>query len=159
MYKKLVLISLFLLSGCSGIGKSEFNCSGVPDGTVCKSARDVYFGNYQRGGETDIDSEEYARDPNGRKKKKNRNNKTRDSRNDFVIDTYIRPNLPDKPVPVRTPAKVMKIWIAPWEDRDSGAFFQPGFVYTEVEPRRWVPGMPSGASTGGRVFQPLNNKP
>ena len=42
----------------------------------------------------------------------------------------------------RLPAKVMRIWIAPWED-SRGDLHAPGYLYTEVEPRRWSVGGPA----------------
>jgi conjugal transfer pilus assembly protein TraV len=45
----------------------------------------------------------------------------------------------DDPTPIRTPAQVMRIWIAPWEDSD-GDLMVSGYVYTELEPRRWMIG-------------------
>jgi hypothetical protein len=40
-------------------------------------------------------------------------------------------------VPLRTPARVMRIWIAPWED-SRGDLHAPGYLYTEIDPRRWA---------------------
>ena len=40
-------------------------------------------------------------------------------------------------VPRRAPARVMRIWIAPWED-SRGDLHAPGYIYTEIEPRRWT---------------------
>jgi len=40
-------------------------------------------------------------------------------------------------VPRRAPARVMRIWIAPWED-SRGDLHAPGYLYTEIEPRRWT---------------------
>jgi hypothetical protein len=31
----------------------------------------------------------------------------------------------------------MRIWIAPWED-SRGDLHAPGYLYTEIEPRRWA---------------------
>ena len=51
----------------------------------------------------------------------------------------------------------MRIWIASWEDAASGALMAPGYVYTEIEPRRWVIGKPeSAARATNRLFQPLD---
>jgi hypothetical protein len=41
--------------------------------------------------------------------------------------------------PLRSPARVMRIWIAPWED-SRGDLHAPGYLYTEIDPRRWTPG-------------------
>lgn len=54
-----------------------------------------------------------------------------------VVSTFVTPRLPDPPVPVRTPAQVMRVWIAPWEDTD-GDLVVTGYVYTEIRPRRSV---------------------
>lgn len=73
---------------------------------------------------------------------------------DEVIDNYVTPALPDSPVPIRTPAQVMRIWVAPYVDT-SGDLIAPGFVYTEVEPRRWIyPG--DEGSRNAKDFNPLN---
>ena len=39
-------------------------------------------------------------------------------------------------IPVRTPATVMRIWIAPWIDKNDDLHL-PSHLYTEVEPRKW----------------------
>lgn len=44
--------------------------------------------------------------------------------------------------PLRAPAKVLRIWLAPWEDT-RGDLHLAGFVYSEVEGRRWRVGQPS----------------
>lgn len=56
-----------------------------------------------------------------------------------VVDTYVAPRLPDQPIPIRTPAEVMRIWVAPWEDTN-GDLITSGYIYTEIEPKRWVIG-------------------
>lgn len=42
----------------------------------------------------------------------------------------------DRPMPIRSQAKVMRIWIAPWED-SVGDLNASGYIYTELEARRW----------------------
>ncbi len=72
---------------------------------------------------------------------------------DEIIGSYVSPALPDHPVPIRTPAQVMRIWVGPYVDT-MGDLIAPGFVYTEVEARRWIyPG--SEGAAGGRMFTPL----
>jgi len=41
------------------------------------------------------------------------------------------------PLPLRLPAQVMRIWLAPWED-DRGDLHASGYVYTEIVPRTWT---------------------
>ena len=52
------------------------------------------------------------------------------------------PPRPEGPVPLRLPAQVMRVWIAPWED-SRGDLHAPGYLYTEIEPRRWSLGAPA----------------
>lgn len=55
-------------------------------------------------------------------------------------------------LPLRTPAKVLRVWIAPWED-DAGRLHVPGYTYAEIEPRRWSIGGSEPSSTAR--LQPL----
>jgi conjugal transfer pilus assembly protein TraV len=41
-----------------------------------------------------------------------------------------------QPLPIRTQPVVMRIWVAPWED-DAGDLHADGYIYTEIEERRW----------------------
>lgn len=52
------------------------------------------------------------------------------------------PYLDDGAVPIRTPSQTMRIWIAPWED-ERGNLQITSRIYTEIEPRRWVVGLPA----------------
>ena len=56
-------------------------------------------------------------------------------------------------VPLRSPARVMRIWIAPWED-SRGDLHAPGYLYTEIEPRRWALGAPAEAERA-TLIRPL----
>lgn len=49
------------------------------------------------------------------------------------------------PLPIRTQAVVMRIAVDPWED-ENGDLYVPGFIYTEIEPRRWEIGARAGSS-------------
>jgi conjugal transfer pilus assembly protein TraV len=54
--------------------------------------------------------------------------------------------------PLRTQSQVMRIWIAPWQDKQDDLMIS-GYIYTEIEPRKWIYGLPS---EGGRsLFTPL----
>lgn len=153
-----VTMTLATLAGCSSlnIGKSEFSCPGMPDGVQCMSTRDVYAATddgqplLTMAGDTGETRQEalgvqatpgpaYIPDP------------ARDP-----VGAYVAPRLPDKPVPVRTPAEVMRIWVAPWEDTN-GDLNVSGYLYTEIEPRRWVLGDPAPSSNP--VLSPLTVRP
>lgn len=40
------------------------------------------------------------------------------------------------PIPLRVPAQVMRIWLAPWEDENAD-LHASGYVFTEITPRTW----------------------
>jgi conjugal transfer pilus assembly protein TraV len=149
-----VSLALLLLSGCSAfsIGEEEYSCSGMPKGVQCMSARDVYdstnHGNVPRPIKPD-DIEVKAQE--GGKGASNFWVKS-SGFSDSVIDNYVAPRLPDRPIPIRTPAQVMRIWVAPWED-SNGDFIVTGYVYTEIEPRRWVMG--DGTPQSEPILRPL----
>ncbi len=71
---------------------------------------------------------------------------------DEIVQNFVTPRLPYSPVPVRSPAMVMRIWVAPYEDRN-GDLNAPGYVYTEVEARRWI--TPSSNTSWQTHFTPL----
>lgn len=79
--------------------------------------------------------------------------KTLEVNDDEIINNYVAPALPSDPVPIRTPAQIMRIWVAPYVDTN-GDLSAPGFVYTEIEPRRWIyPGDETGGNS--KMFAPL----
>ncbi|MDT4866639.1 Type IV conjugative transfer system lipoprotein (TraV) [compost metagenome] len=60
------------------------------------------------------------------------------------------------PLPIRTQAVVMRIAVAPWED-ENGDLNIPGFIYTEIEPRRWEIG--ARQPVVSPTLRPLTVKP
>ena len=56
----------------------------------------------------------------------------------------------------REPARVMRIFVTPWED-EVGDLHLGGFLLTEIEPRRWTVG--ARAPTGDNTFRLLGNSP
>jgi len=126
MLKSLFIVLVLLLSGCA-IGSSDYGCKGVPEGATCLSATDVY----QATEYTDHVGPDMSGDS----------------------PTYLPPTDPlqhqaasalrqldlSEPIPIRTPEKVMRIWVAPWEDLQ-GNLHMPNYIYAEIEQRRWVVG-------------------
>lgn len=145
---------LLVLSGCSSfnIGSDEYGCPGMPSGVQCMSARDVYSatndGNVPRPMKPEEVKAKAEADGGGSSDVSVSSSNSGDS----VIDNYVAPRLPDRPIPIRTPAQVMRIWVAPWEDTN-GDLIVTGYVYTEIEPRRWVIG--GGAPQSEPVLRPL----
>lgn len=169
------------LNGCAylNVGEEEFSCSGMPDSVFCRSARDVYEatndgsvpsrigpdGAYNEDCEDCVRSEGrnfnfgYEAEEEAERQAAAAGNVANGSRpgayggGDEVVDNFVTPRLPDKPVPIRTPAVVMRIWIAPWVD-DNDDLIAPGYVYTEIEPRKWIYSTTANAVDNSK-FEPL----
>lgn len=122
------LTGVLILTGCA-IGKSEFTCSGIPEGVSCLSASEVYEASKHTDGPVTGNPENQdqpeqerqgAADPGPR-------------------PLAMVPEIIDGALPLRTPSRVMRIWIAPWEAEDSDLHLTK-LIYTEIEPRRWTIG-------------------
>jgi len=126
------------LTGCASIGSDDFACPGIPSGVKCMSTRDVY----EQGSKQSV-SLLSSQTSNAHVSSEGTNR---------VLENYVTARLEDRPIPVRTPALVMRIWIATWQD-NNGDLIAPGYLYTEVESRKWVTG---GETTNVNLnFNPL----
>lgn len=180
LVKQLALVaSITAVTGCSslGVGDSEFSCSGLPEKGPCQSARDIYEANANGGGYeshqgnttqprgeiVSYDKSVPMRGPVTKEERLSgdypRTTSTHypdTSRVDTIVrkveDRYVAPRTPDKPVPVRTPAQVMRIWIAPWEDKTENLRVS-SYVFTEIEKRKWMYDMRGVAR--GQTIKPL----
>lgn len=143
--KKLLALSLSaaLLNGCTSLGEEDYACDGTQEDPRCVSTTEVY--------ELSLDGKPVTKERVQQHRLKGGTDAI-EPLADPVIRDFVSPQLPNRPVPVRTPATVMRIWFSAWED-ESGALFAPGLVYNEVEPRRWVIGRPLD-DTGGRLVIP-----
>lgn len=152
-----------LATGCASalsIGSPKYACSGLPEGAACQSTRDIYEATHDGNVPLKLDPSE----DQSKKKRNSKNNKNAEPAesgeaigegravSDPVVDNYVAPRLPDRPIPIRTPAEVMRIWVAPWEDVN-GDLVTNGYIYTEIEPRRWVIGQQGAAEP--TVLKPL----
>lgn len=153
--RMVAVASVVFMSGCSSIGASDYGCSGMPVGVGCTPSRELY--QQTNGGATPVQNAEKKSEE--KRKLKNSESSKSDGTGvvtDRVIDTFVTPQLPDEPVPIRTPSVVMRIWVGTWEDSESGALMAPGYVYSEIEPRRWVIGKPeSAARASSQAYKPL----
>ena len=141
----LLLLTVHLgLSGCAVFdavsGSDSFGCAGMPEGVQCLSAREVYQatettdtvrGGGQRQEKTPV--EPSGASPAGER-----------------IQGPAPALRVSNPLPIRTQSQVMRVWIAPWEDAH-GDLHAPGYVYTEVVPRRWSLGEPATATATQRI--------
>lgn len=133
------------ITGCSflQIGESEYSCKGMPDGVTCMSARDVYQmtenENFRKQIEEDAALQK-AKEEGG--KDTQENIEVASTPKVVSGERYVIPRPARDPVPIRTQATVMRIWVAPWES-EVGDLNVPGYIYTEIEPRRWEIGTPA----------------
>ena len=163
------------LAGCGAVpGAESYGCGGLPEGVSCMSAREVYklTGDGKPvialpGQPTALDTAPAAAGPTAGSSAGTTGSTSPASA------TFPRPPLPAtgrvqtialRPedagaadiVPLRTPSRVLRVWIAPWEDT-SGRLHVPGYTYAEIEPRRWSIG--EAAATGGLQLKPLTQPP
>jgi conjugal transfer pilus assembly protein TraV len=145
---------LLVLSGCSSlnIGSDEYSCPGMPSGVQCMSARDVYAATNDGNVPRPMKPEEVGAKAEASGGGSSDVSVNSSNSGDSVIDNYVAPRLPDLPIPIRTPAQVMRIWVAPWEDTN-GDLIVTGYIYTEIEQRRWVIG--DGTPQSEPVLRPL----
>ncbi len=144
-----LIAMLCMLSACSSlnIGKSEYSCSGIPKGVRCMSAREVYEAMHR--GDLSMSVKHAAPSSSRQTDKKactdcptppflqvmteiSQAEKT-------AITQALNTFQPIQPTALRTPSQIMRIWFAPWEDTQ-GDLIDTGYLYTEIEPRRWVMG-------------------
>ncbi|UYM15921.1 TraV family lipoprotein [Endozoicomonas euniceicola] len=112
--------SALLLSGCAllGVGEAEYACP-EPGKGVCKSTRQVYR-------DTDLSTIEPITPPQP-------TTMTRAEPDLSVVTPESTPN--------RLPAQILRIWIAPWVDKQ-GNWHSGGVVMTDIYPREWQSAIP-----------------
>lgn len=136
------IAAFILVSGCSAMGKTDFSCSGPTPGVGCLPSTEVY---------------EITDDPELQAAVTAALEAAAASEEEYdprVIVEHIRathrPTVEvtkpmaepvKQPLPVLKPAHVIRIWIDPWVDQ-KGDLHMPGYVFTEITPRRWSLGEP-----------------
>lgn len=164
-YVTAIMISM-LLGGCastmSGLdGGSQFSCK-APDGVTCTSLSGVY-------------ANAVANNlPTLQKTEKHRNGEKPSYWRQTIVG-----RVPTSGEPIRAQPKILRIWIAPWEDSE-GDLHDQSYIYVVADPGRWMiehtqkrvadryrptfiraeagqgaqkPANPSTQSTDGLVFQ------
>jgi conjugal transfer pilus assembly protein TraV len=138
-----------LLAGCSSmfnpVGDSNFSCPGMPQGITCKTPAAVYKSTNGQLPEVESDL------PMGSAGSERGSNLVQQSQLPGIKVNNVRTaaEIANSPSPVRAPAQIMRVWIAPWVDKNDNLNY-PGVIYTEITPRKWVVGM-SEAVGGGMV--------
>lgn len=149
-----ILLSTSALTGCSNmlnVGESEYACKGMPNGVTCMSAKDVYTATEGENYKTQLKQEQEAAAGHGAGKA----SAVPETRVLYAegADNAPMPMRARNPIPIRTQAVVMRIAIDPWED-DNGDLIVPGYIYTEIEPRRWEIG--TRQATASPTLRPLS---
>ena len=152
MPRKLLLFSVMLLTGCATMGESDYACKGRPGKPLCRSTTEIYERTHNQEALIRIEHEESEAKPSIK-------SSMREIYQSKVSDTETlipQPTIPvEDTLPIRTPAKVMRIWIAPWEDEE-GDLIASGYIYTEIESRRWQIGIDK-VNSNFRTLEPLKS--
>ena len=125
------------LASCS----TQYGCKGLPEDPACLSAVEAYQIT-DKSNTTFRPSQKNS--PTAEKQGETTPSSASGSASTLVGTDNRRthsaplPKIED-PTPIRTPSKVMRIWVAPWEDSD-GDLNVSGYLFTELEPRRWMVG-------------------
>ncbi|NBA95295.1 type IV conjugative transfer system lipoprotein TraV [Pseudomonas sp. R5(2019)] len=141
-FAALLSVATTILSGCSS-ASSDYACKGLAEGVNCVSARDVYQMTDDPNFQTQLQKENAAK---ARKKAGDDGASDDQTEGGTVVlrevpgEQYVTPRPARNPLPIRTPATVMRIGFAPWED-EKGDLNVPGYIYTEIAPRRWEVGV------------------
>ncbi|OAI06842.1 conjugal transfer protein TraV [Methylomonas methanica] len=116
----LSVLLIAITTGCA----TDYGCKGMPDEPSCLSTTQAY----------QVTNTAITEAPP-------ENNPSSESTSAPAIVPPLQQPVPkiEDPTPIRTPSQVMRIWIAPWEDAD-GDLMVSNYVYTELEPRRWMVG-------------------
>lgn len=138
MIKQIILVGALaaLTTGCTNllnVGSSEYACKGMPNGVTCMSAKDVYSATEGDDYKTKLKQEQEGVEAKSDKPTGNSGTRVLIAEGS---DNAPMPMRARNPLPIRTQAVVMRIAVDPWED-EKGDLYVPGFIYTEVEARRW----------------------
>lgn len=158
-----VLAVIAVLAGCSAIGEKEFACPGRPPGVRCMSTKQVYQATHETDfvaptaaealGDEPLDSKA-ERDERRSGRRAPAATRSRDSSHQrdvpIVVAREVETPVADRPIPIRLPAQVMRVWIAPWEDT-RGALHGGEHAFIEIRARRWSIGEPA-ATEPERLF-------
>ena len=136
------LTALAVLSGCSSVlntaGSGEYSCPGMPNGVVCKTPLAVYKSTHLDSPITEFDLPIGASNlkdaPHGGNSVANAS-----ARMASIASGSLSKKDASGPRPVREPAMVARIWIAPWVDKQDNLHLAET-QYTEIKPRTWTVG-------------------
>lgn len=165
----LLILSGAGLTACTTVGEKEFACPGRPPGVRCMSATEVYAATHTSDRVAPTAAKPMGDDPRktGRGRRERHSDSAQPSKGLVPaepskevreIDMLHAGLVPatDKPIPIRTPAQVMRVWFAPWED-SRGALHAGGYAFIEVASRRWTLGENAMTTEPVRFFSIQHN--
>jgi conjugal transfer pilus assembly protein TraV len=147
-------VATVVLSGCTAIGQPDFSCNGMPGNVTCMDSLTVYeltndpaldaavraeVARLSAEGETNIDTKAVIAS-------------IKQTRNYTQAGSTTLMAALSQPMPVLEPARVVRIWVAPWID-NKGDLHMPGYLFSEITPRRWSFGEAEVGNT--RVLTPM----
>lgn len=141
-----LLIMLFALSGCSLSG-NRYSCP-LEKGVRCLSTSEAYSQSHNGQVPKAVDGKQAANTV--------KTNHDTAKRNSSENEPYHVVKVRDFAKPLRTPSQVMRIWIAPWQDKQDDLSIS-GYLYTEIESRKWIYGLPNEGKEA--FFTPLKKSP
>jgi conjugal transfer pilus assembly protein TraV len=160
--KTLFILSSAILLGLAGCATTRYHCP-EPEGATCMGPREVYSATETQ----DQISEKKAaratqtdhRDQPVAPRAVSRGIAVEDGALNFtVIDQSIPVRTPSENTPERMPAKIMRVWLAPWEDAN-GDLHMAERLFTEIERRRWSVGAQAPQlSPNLELLEPLSSE-
>ena len=124
---------LFPLGACmnmSGLGgESKYACK-APDGVACDSVS----GTYANALHNNLPSQQAQR--SARRQKEASDESPSPTPGRAISSVSSASGKAGTPSPLRTQARILRLWIKPWEDAD-GDLYDQGYVYVQVDNGQW----------------------
>ena len=126
-----LLLPLAACMNMSGLGgDSKYACK-APDGVACDSVS----GTYANALHDNLPSQQAQRSAR-RQKETSEENATPTLGRPISSATANLSGMAVTPSPLRTQARILRLWIKPWEDAD-GDLYDQGYVYVQVDNGQW----------------------
>jgi len=126
-----LLLPLGACMNMSGLGgDSKYACK-APDGVACDSVS----GTYANALHNNLPSQQAQRSAR-RQKETSEENASPTVGRPVSLATAKLSGMAVTPTPLRTQARILRLWIKPWEDAD-GDLYDQGYVYVQVDNGQW----------------------
>ena len=155
--------AVLTLSGCASAlntaGSGDYGCPGMPSGVLCKTPAAVYKSTHLEPKPTEFDTPIEGPTSLPVAKAALSQDAPKSGAHNAGLAAAVSPpgvidpqaaagKLAAGPRPVREPARIARIWIAPWIDKHDNLHLAQTH-YTEIKPRTWTVGRPEAVSGGG----------